>query len=134
MGIIAKRKINYGGHEKYCSGVLQQGSGYHSGFTLAFVLRAHCPQAAHRPHLDMVRAGCGGVGCGGVAVCMCLAVSDSCNPMHCSSPGSPVHGIFQARILEWVAIPFSGRSNPHLLHLLHCHADVLSAEPPGKPW
>ena len=30
-----------------------------------------------------------------------------CDPMDCSSPGSSVHGISQARILEWVAIPFS---------------------------
>ena len=30
-----------------------------------------------------------------------------CNPMACSLPGSSVHGIFQARILEWVAISFS---------------------------
>ena len=30
-----------------------------------------------------------------------------CDPMDCSSPGSSVHGIFQARILEWIAIPFS---------------------------
>ena len=30
-----------------------------------------------------------------------------CNPMDCGLPGSFVHGIFQARILEWVAIPFS---------------------------
>ena len=30
-----------------------------------------------------------------------------CNPMNCSPPGSSVHGIFQARILEWVAIFFS---------------------------
>ena len=29
-----------------------------------------------------------------------------CNPMDCSLPGSPVYGILQARILEWVAIPF----------------------------
>ena len=29
-----------------------------------------------------------------------------CNPMDCSPPGSSVHGILQARILEWVAIPF----------------------------
>ena len=29
------------------------------------------------------------------------------NPMNCSLPGSPVHGILQAGILEWVAIPFS---------------------------
>ena len=30
-----------------------------------------------------------------------------CNPMDCNPPGSSVHGIFQARILEWVAISFS---------------------------
>ena len=30
-----------------------------------------------------------------------------CNPMDCSLPGSSVHGIFQARILEWVAISYS---------------------------
>ena len=30
-----------------------------------------------------------------------------CNPMDYSPPGSSVHGIFQARILEWVAMPFS---------------------------
>ena len=31
-----------------------------------------------------------------------------CNPMDCSLPSSVVHGIFQARILQWVAIPYSG--------------------------
>ena len=30
-----------------------------------------------------------------------------CNPMDCSLPGSSIHGIFQARVLEWVAIAFS---------------------------
>ena len=34
-----------------------------------------------------------------------------CNPMDCSSPGSSIHGILQARILEWVAIPFSRASS-----------------------
>ena len=29
------------------------------------------------------------------------------DPMDCSSPGSSIHGIFQARVLEWVAIGFS---------------------------
>ena len=33
--------------------------------------------------------------------------AQSCNPMDCSLPGSSVHGLFQARILEWVAISFS---------------------------
>ena len=31
-----------------------------------------------------------------------------CDPMDCSLPGSSIHGILQARILEWVAIPFPG--------------------------
>ena len=35
-----------------------------------------------------------------------------CDRMDCSLPGSSVHGIFQARILEWVAISFSRRSSP----------------------
>ena len=40
-------------------------------------------------------------------------MSDSCDPMDCSLPDSSVHGILQARILEWVAISFSrGSSRP----------------------
>ena len=36
-----------------------------------------------------------------------------CNPIDCSPPGSSIHGISQARILEWVAVPFSsGSSQP----------------------
>ena len=34
----------------------------------------------------------------------CLTLS---NPMDCSLPGSSIHGIFQARVLEWGAIAFS---------------------------
>ena len=34
-----------------------------------------------------------------------------CDLMDCSLPGSSVHGILQARILEWVAIPFSRGSS-----------------------
>ena len=34
-----------------------------------------------------------------------------CDPMDCTPPGSSIHGIFQARILEWVAISFSRRSS-----------------------
>ena len=40
-----------------------------------------------------------------------------CNPMDCSPPGSYVYGILQARILEWVAFPFSrGSSRPIVRH------------------
>ena len=37
----------------------------------------------------------------------CLTLSD---PMDCSLPGSSIHGIFQARVLEWDAIAFSTSS------------------------
>ena len=37
-----------------------------------------------------------------------LVVPILCDPMNCSLPGSSVHGILQASILEWVALPFSG--------------------------
>ena len=44
-----------------------------------------------------------------------------CDPMGCSLPGSSVHGIFQARILEWVAISFSrGSSQPRDWTPLSC--------------
>ena len=41
---------------------------------------------------------------------LCPTLSD---PMDCSLPGSSVHGILQARVLEWVAVPsFRGSSRP----------------------
>ena len=46
-----------------------------------------------------------------------------CDPMGCNPPGSSVHGILQARILEWVAMPFTRRSSlirESKLGLLHC--------------
>ena len=50
-------------------------------------------------------------------VCKCVSITQSCptlcNPLDCSPPGSSVHGVLQARILAWVAIPFSrGSSQP----------------------
>jgi len=43
--------------------------------------------------------------------------------MDCSPPGFSVHGILQARILEWVAIPFSrGTSQPRDQTLVSCIA------------
>ena len=41
----------------------------------------------------------------------CPVMSDSLQPMDCSLPGSSVYEILHARILEWVAIPFSRRSS-----------------------
>ena len=58
--------------------------------------------------------------------------------MDCNLPGSSVHGIFQARILEWDAISFS-RDLPNqgskllLLHLLYWQADYVPLALLGKP-
>ena len=47
-----------------------------------------------------------------IPVCMRAQSRPSlCDPMDCSSPGSSVHGILQARILEWVAMPSSRGSS-----------------------
>ena len=80
---------------------------------------------------------------GHITVCAqsCLTL---CDPMDCNLPGSSVHGISQARILECVATSHSRgssqprdltciSSNPHLLHLLHRQVDSLPLASPGKP-
>ena len=55
-----------------------------------------------------------GVGCHFLLQCMVKSESEVaqscptlCDPMDCSLPGSSIHGIFQARVLEWVAVAFS---------------------------
>ena len=60
-----------------------------------------------------------GVGCHFLLQCMKVKseseVAQSCptlsGPMDCSLPGSSIHGIFQARVLEWGAIAFSGHTS-----------------------
>ena len=56
--------------------------------------------------------------------------------MDYSPPGSSVHGTSQARILEWVAMPFSRRSSqPRDQTHVSCIADeFFTPEPPGKPY
>ena len=57
-----------------------------------------------------------------------------CKPIDCSPLGPSVHGIFQARILEQVAISFSrGSSQPRDWIQISCIADSLPSEPQGKP-
>ena len=62
-----------------------------------------------------------------------------CDPRPCSLPGSSIHGILQARILEWVAMPSSRVSPPPsdrtcILSLLHWQVVSLPLVLPGKPW
>ena len=59
-----------------------------------------------------------GVGCHFLLQCMKVKSESEvaqlcptlCDPMDCSLPGSSIHGSFQARVLEWVAIAFSDKS------------------------
>ena len=90
---------------------------------------------------------CQGSGCSGFAVepgllglgwWCCLVAKlclNLCDPMDCSPAGSSVHGILQARILEWVARPSSrGSSQPKDRFCLSCTAGRLfTTEPPGDP-
>ena len=76
----------------------------------------------------------------------CSVVSNSLGPVDCSPPGSSVHGMSQARILEWVAIPLlqgiflTQGSNSGLLHcrrtlyhLSHQGEDsIMGFRPPGN--
>ena len=64
-------------------------------------------------------------------------MSDPCDTMDCSLPGSSVHRIFQVRILEWVAISFSQPEDSSLprdqTHTSWLTGRFFTAEPPGKP-
>ena len=58
-----------------------------------------------------------------------------CDPVDCSLSGFSIHGILQARILEWVTISFSrGSSDPGIEPGSPAlEADALTSEPPGQP-
>ena len=65
-------------------------------------------------------------------------LSDLWTPMDCSPPGSSVHGLLQARTLEWVAMPSSrGLPDPGIkpttLASPALQASSLPLVPPGKP-
>ena len=66
-----------------------------------------------------------------LAVLVTQSCSTLCDPMDCSPPGFSVHGIFQARILECIAIPFSrGSSGPRDRTRVSCIASrFLTCEP-----
>ena len=75
----------------------------------------------------------------GTLLCRCVCCHFSCvwlcNSIDCSLPGSSVHGILQARILEWVAMPSSrGSSQPRDQTHISCIAGgFFTAEPLTKP-
>ena len=56
------------------------------------------------------------------------------DPMDCSLPGSSIHWIFQARVLEWVAIAFSvALLAAKSLQLCLTLCDPIDGSPPGSP-
>ena len=70
--------------------------------------------------------------------CMFSRVQTFCDPIDCSLPGSSVHGIFQARILKWVAISSSrGSSQPrdqtHVSCISCIEGGFFTTESPRKP-
>ena len=72
-----------------------------------------------------------------VCICCCLITKlcpTLCDPMGCSPPGSSVHELSQARILEWVVISFSkGSSLPGVkLSLLHCRCTLYCLSHQGS--
>ena len=58
-----------------------------------------------------------------------------CDPMECSPQNSSVHGVLQARILEWVAIPFSRHLPDSAIEPRSpaLQTNSLPSEPPGEP-
>ena len=101
-------------------------------------VRPHRQQATRRPHPWDSPGKNTGVGCHFLLQCMKVKseseVAQSCptlrDPMGCSLPGSSIHGVFQARVLEWGAIAFSSttpwvRTKPRkVMSLAHCHRTV----------
>ena len=78
---------------------------HHYGFQLHCFLQSECNTMVMYTHIYTY-----------LHVCVCSAAQSCltlCHSMDCSQPGSSVHEILQARILEWVAMSSSSRSSQH---------------------
>ena len=86
-------------------------------------MRPHRRQLTRLPHPWDSPGKNSGVGCHFLLHCMKVnsesEVAQLCptlsHPMDCSPPGASIHGIFQARALEWTSIPFSSHPCQHWL-------------------
>ena len=85
----------------------------------------HMPAFSKRVRLDTEGPVC-------LLSCFCPTL---CDPMDCCPPGSPVHGILQTRMLEWVAMPPS-RGSYQLRDWTHVLVSCIgrwTTEPPESP-
>ena len=84
-------------------------------FSRVWLMQSHRRQPTRLPRPWDSPSKNTGVGCHFLLQCMKVKseseVGQSCptlsNPMDCSPPGSPIHGVPQARVLEWGAVAFS---------------------------
>ena len=70
-------------------------------------------------------------------ILLCLVVQSYptlCSPMDCRPPGSSVHGIFQARILEWVTISWASLIAQLVKNLLQCRRPQFYSRVRKIPW
>ena len=92
-------------------------------------LTFHLGSATKMPRVTLVKSF--NLICTRMRAQLCLTLSD---PTDCSPPGSSVHGIFQARMLEWVAISFSeGSSRPRDRTCISCVSRTGRQCHLGKP-
>ena len=90
-----------------CSLIFSQSTFYHLASHTFYSLMVLLPVFLH------LNRSCAWESPNSTCVCLlsCFTHVQLCDPMDCSPPGSSVHGILQARILEWVAISFSRGSS-----------------------
>ena len=101
----------------------------------------HRRQPTRLPHLWDSPGKNTGVGCHFLLQCMKVKsereVAQSCptlhDPMDCSLPGSFIHGIFQARVQEWVAVAFSSVQFSSVTQLCPTLCKPMNLSTPGLP-
>ena len=102
---------------------------------LSIQMRMAPAPTSHRLRMESGRTASVQGKCESVKVLVTQSCPTLCDSMDCSPPGSSVHGILQARILQWVAIPSPGDlPNPGVKPWSSAlQVDSLPSEPPGKP-